>query len=367
MKICHICSYFENILFSDLVKQMEKKRLEGRVYYFKARGKEGINSHHDFVDLRYCFNDYEKFFFRIKHKHVLKDFNKYLEKYDFDLLYAHSLFSNGYLAYKENQKRGTPYIVYVQNTDINIFFKYRKSLAKLGVRILKNAEKIIFSNPCYKKEVLEKYVKSYEDRIVIETKCFIIPYGIDNVFFNDECIHTKNQTPKSINVLTVGLICKNKNQIAIKDALNILSKQGIIVKYTIIGKNGDEKVYNELANCEFVELIEYMDKQELIEYYRKSDIFCLSSKTETFGLVYAEAISQGLPIIYSEGQGFDGLFPEGYIGYHVDPINPTDIANKIIMVKELIDGDIYKRCIKASKKFSWDAIMNDYLKILDDL
>ncbi|MBF1138813.1 MAG: glycosyltransferase, partial [[Eubacterium] sulci] len=37
---------------------------------------------------------------------------------------------------------------------------------------------------------------------------------------------------------------------------------------------------------------------ELIEEYRKADIFALLSKTESFGIVYAEAISQGLPILY---------------------------------------------------------------------
>lgn len=40
----------------------------------------------------------------------------------------------------------------------------------------------------------------------------------------------------------------------------------------------------------------------------------MPSHKETFGLVYAEAMSQGLPIIYTKNQGFDGQFPDGYVG-----------------------------------------------------
>ena len=43
----------------------------------------------------------------------------------------------------------------------------------------------------------------------------------------------------------------------------------------------------------------------------------MPSRYETFGLVYGEAMSQGLPIIYSKGQGVDGYFKEGTVGYGV--------------------------------------------------
>ena len=56
----------------------------------------------------------------------------------------------------------------------------------------------------------------------------------------------------------------------------------------------------------------------------------MPSKTETFGLVYAEAMSQGLPVIYTRGQGFDGQFEEGEVGYSVDCKDKKEISMKII-------------------------------------
>lgn len=46
-----------------------------------------------------------------------------------------------------------------------------------------------------------------------------------------------------------------------------------------------------------------MDKTKIIDVYRDSDIFVMPSKFETFGLVYVEALTQGLHLIYTKGQG----------------------------------------------------------------
>lgn len=51
-------------------------------------------------------------------------------------------------------------------------------------------------------------------------------------------------------------------------------------------------------------------KKQLREAFSISDIFVMPSKPETFGLVYVEALSQGLPILYAKGEGFDGYFDE---------------------------------------------------------
>ena len=53
-------------------------------------------------------------------------------------------------------------------------------------------------------------------------------------------------------------------------------------------------VYSEFVSY----LPETNDKNKLLEHYRSCDIFIMPSKTETFGLVYVEAMSQGLPCLY---------------------------------------------------------------------
>jgi len=62
----------------------------------------------------------------------------------------------------------------------------------------------------------------------------------------------------------------------------------------------------------------------------------MPSITETFGLVYAEALSQGLPVLYTRGQGFDRQFEEGEVGYAVDCFD--DRMHK----KQLLCGPVFE-------------------------
>ena len=88
----------------------------------------------------------------------------------------------------------------------------------------------------------------------------------------------------------------------------------------------------------------------------------MPSHTETFGLVYAEAMSQGIPVLYTRGQGFDGQFPEGTVGYAVSDRDADDLAEKIRMV--LSDyPNLSANCIKNASRFDWHKIAEEYQDI----
>lgn len=63
---------------------------------------------------------------------IEKDYNLY----DYDLIHAHTLFTNGYSAMKLAEKYDRPYIVTVRSTDINFFFKYFIHLRGFGLGVL---------------------------------------------------------------------------------------------------------------------------------------------------------------------------------------------------------------------------------------
>jgi L-malate glycosyltransferase len=88
----------------------------------------------------------------------------------------------------------------------------------------------------------------------------------------------------------------------------------------------------------------------------------MPSFNETFGLVYIEAMSQGLPVIYSKGQGIDGYFNEGKVGFSVNPGNISDIATRIENILENYD-EMNKNAITAVKEFKWSKIADKYIDI----
>ena len=91
----------------------------------------------------------------------------------------------------------------------------------------------------------------------------------------------------------------------------------------------------------------------------------MPSFLETFGRVYAEAMTQGVPVIYTRGQGFDKNFPEGTVGYSVkadDVEEITDAVNKILNNY----AEISKNCIENSCIFNWNDIAEQLDKLYSD-
>lgn len=362
IKICHICSYYENILYDNLISA-QRECVEPKVFYFKKYGSvKQYNK--DYVDEVNCFSELDRLFFYIKEK---KAYDAYIRTYSdtrFDLNFAHSLFVNGYLAYRLKQRFGVPYVVMVQNTDLNVFFKYRKHLKNTGIKVLLNADKIIFASEVYKDELIDKYVPLKYHRDILN-KAAVVPYGIENIFFSDQQIRYDNPE-KPVELLSVGLICNNKNHLRVCKAIQLLRDEGYDLRLTIIGKAANEKISKKIVQYDFVSVLPFMPKEQLINHYRSCHIFILASLTETFGLVYAEALSQGLPIIYTKGQGFDGQFPEGKVGYHVDARSKRAIADGILKTISNY-RTLAKETVAASDRFRWDLISQSYFDIYKEI
>ena len=79
---------------------------------------------------------------------------------------------------------------------------------------------------------------------------------------------------------------------------------------------------------------------------------------ETFGLVYIEALTQNLKLLYTKGQGIDGLFEEK-IGESVNPLSVKDIRHglaKLLTSPHAYDGN---RDINF-ELFRWHVIADVY-------
>ncbi|MEN1968865.1 glycosyltransferase family 4 protein [Lentibacillus sp. N15] len=349
---------------------MEKQISNGidpRVFYFRAkeRGLPEVKS--DYVDIRLNYSNWHRPFFYLKESTVLKDFFELYQKSQFDLIHAHTLFSNGYIAMKAKDKWGIPYIVAVRNVDINVFFKYRLNLRKLGIEILKQAEKIIFLSSSYKDFTISKFIP--EDlKAPFLDKTVVLPNGIDPYFLENKGSYAPSPINKKklLNIITVGHVCKNKNQITVCKAVEKLNKLGIKTIYTVIGGVPEKSALKRILKYPFVNYIPFLSKEELITEFRKADIYVMPSLTETFGLTYAEAMSQGKPVIYTKGQGFDGQFREGEVGYSVHYNSYKEISSKIEDILKEYE-ELSKRCIDRVEKFNWEEIVQKYLQIYGDL
>jgi glycosyltransferase involved in cell wall biosynthesis len=196
-----------------------------------------------------------------------------------------------------------------------------------------------------------------------------IKFLFDDFWLNNICIKPSG-AKQCWEALYVGQFTKNKNIHVSIQAINQLIKKGFNIKFTIVGGGGNyEAQIRKLASkySNFVTIIDRINsKEDLLELYRKSDFFIMPSRFETFGLVYIEALSQGLPIIYTIDQGVDGYFKDGEVGYATKSNN---IKHLIENINKLIlnYNDISSRCSLIADKFSWDIISSKYAFMYDEL
>ncbi len=320
----------------------------------------GIVSPTSDVTVSECFQKWDKLVFDFKQQKICKAAEKLFDIKCFDIIHAYTLFTDGNCARKLSKKYSVPYVVAVRNTDVNDFFRKMIHLRGRGVKIMLDAKAVFFLSEAYRSQVFDKYVpKKYHEEL--KKKTYIIPNGIDDFWF-ENISEKENIIEKPLKLMYAGRIDRNKNIPSIQKAISILSQKGIDATLTVVGKVADKKLFDEIKNDPNTTCLDPLPKEKLIEIYRKHNIFVMPSFTESFGLVYAEAMSQGLPVIYSKNQGFDGQFPEGTVGYHVDAHDVSDVACGIEKLTEDFEN-IKKNVVSCAKVFNWLEITDIYDKI----
>ena len=369
MKILHVNSYYiSSTIYKHFISHMDRPGIYNDIYIpvnsddmiDKYRGIESERINYIYSK---CFGKLHRIIFHLKNYRIEKDMYKKVNIDDVDVVHAHSLFVNGYLALKLKIKFGKEYMVAIRATDVKVFFKKMIMLRKLGVEIMKNAKYLVFISPYYKDNVIDTYVPE-ELREGMREKSLVIPNGVDKFWLDNMDMKERKFENKEIKLIYAGRLEKVKNIDVIVAVLEELRKRGYNATIDMIGKGPYENKLKELSNGRLKGILNFhgfMPKEELIKFYRKNDIFIMPSKRETFGLVYIEAISQGLPIIYTKNEGVYGFFEEGEVGYAVNCNDVSEIADRV--------EDIYNRKVwnlgmieeKIRKEFNWDNVVEEYL------
>jgi glycosyltransferase involved in cell wall biosynthesis len=372
--VLHLCSYYTgNKLYSYLFNNLEKE-LSKQLVYVPIRNEQEDNSNYFYSTTTSIYYDlflkkYHKVFYGAKIKAQRERLNALLIKNslsvkDFDVVHAHTLFSDGGTAYLMNKEHGTPYVVSVRNTDINTFYKYALHYREFSHKVLMNAKQIVFISYAYKDILFDILPKRVVDKI--KDRCVVIPNGIDDIYFQKNAMLKKSININKLRLFTSASLDSNKNIITILKLVKFLSDKGIDVNYRVAGKGAgisdlqDYVLNNQLGD--FVTFVGYLTPEALIQELDNSDIFILLSFKETFGISYIEALARGKPIIFTKGQGVDGYFSEGSVGYGVEPTDIEAIFNAINLILNNYD-DIVVECLRESINFKWPNISKKHIDI----
>ena len=359
MRVLHInCNYIGTTLHQLMIEHLDALGYDDQVFVPTSNRNISVIEPSPNVCVCECFNKWDRLVFCYKQQKIQKALKSRIPVASYDLIHAYTLFTDGNCARNLSKAYGCPYVVAVRNTDVNDFFRRLPFLRKRGVQIMRDAAAVFFLSDAYRRQVFDQYVPP-KYQAEIQGKTYIIPNGIDDFWLEHSASAGKEIDRKAINLVYAGKIDRNKNIPTIQKAMKILRTKGYESTLTVVGNILDKREFEKIQSDVFTKYLAAMPKEELMWVYRASDIFVMPSFTESFGLVYAEAMSQGLPVVYSKGQGFDHQFDEGFVGYHVSADNPEDVAGGI---KRVVDSysKLQRNVVQASKTFRWAEIVQKY-------
>lgn len=352
-------------LYKTLAKQGIAQTIYCPVRSAKEIGRNAFDSNNTKIVYDYVIKPYHRYVYHIKRRTIFRSLQKKVSLEDVDLVHAATLFTDGGQAYKIYKKYHIPYVVAVRNTDINGFLNLLPNTWPAGRKILRNAKYIFFIS----KALMDKFCSHKVIRPIlseIKNKMMLIPNGIDDYYLD----HISGETHGGHKVLYVGDFSNNKNVIRLCEAVLDLKKEAGFsdLEMSLVGggRNEDDRVQKMVDSHPetFTYLGPIYDKEKLCKVFKAHTIFAMPSIHETFGLVYLEALSQNLPVVYTKGQGIDGLFDDT-VGIGVNPLSVNDIKDAI--KKIITQSNAFSNQNVDFEQFRWKNVAEKYVSFYEEL
>lgn len=372
MHILHISADFSNTkVHTNLFKQLDIMGVEQTIFnpikvtLRKTIGRNEFEAEHTRFVYADVVKPFHRYAYHIKRQVVFNALQNKIELKNVDMVNATALFTDGGQAYKIYKKYHIPYVVAVRTTDISGFLERLPNTWMTGRKILINAEKIFFIS----KALMDKFINHKVIKPIlseIKDKTMLIPNGIDDYFINNMC-HEPHVGHK---VLYVGDFSPNKNVLRLIEAVLQMRNEGGFHDVTLTIVGGGKAEGNDVQTMvdSHPDCIQFLgpiyDKGKLCEVFRSHSVFAMPSISETFGLVYLEALSQNLPVVYTKGQGIDGLFPST-IGEGVNPLSIEEIKKALISI--LKRNTMYSNEGINFEMFRWNEIASVYFDIYNHI
>lgn len=282
-----------------------------------------------------------------------------------DIIHAHKLTYEGYIGFLLSIELNRPLLVSLRQTDFRVL-RYRPDLHKKIKKILVRSTCIFYIAPYMKKAIKSLLGENFYESHV-KDKLIFLPNIINEEHHNCNVKQSKKFLFTALRMDRRSI--KRKN---IKNLFKVLTIYKDIEQDLYIA--GDGKSLNVLKSwvnkykiAQRVKFLGKIPNSEMDRYYKEAMAFVMPSHSETFGLVYAESLLNGTPLLYSARTGFDGIFKN--VGVVVDSHSLVSIGNGL---KDLIqNNNFYRENISKLKEkkafhiFLPQFAKETYRKVLD--
>ena len=207
------------------------------------------------------------------------------------------------------------------------------------------------------------------------------PPGIDHeVFAPGDRITARNAvgwSPIRPHAVVAGRIQPLKGVDVALEAAALIAREIPDFRLTVIGGASGPSGEGELAALKaraelddlrgVVDFLDPIPHHDLADFYRAADVVMLPSRSESFGLVAAEAQSCGVPVVAARVGGLEFVICDGMSGVLVDGWEPEDHADAVLSVlgDPKLSASLSRGALQWSERFSWEATANRFLELYE--
>jgi len=257
----------------------------------------------------------------------LRRFLPWLRGAGIDVIHAHQALPDGAAAQRLAAHLKVPYVVTVHGRDVHYHLRQSGRIAEAARRTLGSANAVM---------AVSQAVARALAPVVPPQRLHVVPNGVNAVASSSAGRERWADYERSAPlILSVSYLRAHKGHATVLEALARLRGQ-VRARYVIVGEGSErqhlERKATGLGIADQVEFLGWLPHDDVLGLMARADVFVLPSWDEAFGLVYAEAMAQGTPVVGCRGEGLEDFVTDGQTGYLVPPRDPEALANIIAQV-----------------------------------
>ncbi len=210
--------------------------------------------------------------------------------------------------------------------------------------------------------------------VVDAARVAVIPMPVNaNFRFRSADLRFKSEIRNLKSVLTVARLSAQKSIDTLIEAVALLHERGVDARLRVIGegkKRGAlEAQAAKLGLRDKVEFLGQRPQKELPRYYGECDVFVLPSIREGMGLVLAEALLCGAPVIAADSGGVTDIVRDGETGLLFPERDAKALADAI--QRMMSDRALAERLAATgrafvSERFTQERVTGEFIRIYDE-
>ncbi len=191
----------------------------------------------------------------------------------------------------------------------------------------------------------------------------MIPYYFSSLSQQEVADHAVATCQRDDRILVVGQYFDYKGM----DVALGAARLDRSLRYLFVGMGGRTELFQREQDVpENVEVIPFLQKQELEEQYRRCAMLVLPTRQECWGLVVNEAASFGTPIVSTWGSGGAVEFlGDAYPQYLAQPGDPQSLLAAIRLLRSSDTSAHSRYLLEKSAKYHIEHSVQVHLEALE--